>query len=257
MADPTTELTKEFLEINNYLVRKETKFQNKVKDADLFGTCSDIDILAISQLGIQRADFQLSKIIIGEVKNYSITSNKKVDSIYDKKFHFFDSRPKFAWAQLRDLIPKKEHDKVIFCRATSQQVYDYALKKYNIKIVTVGLMIKLIAEFFKHSDRNWTYYPERYHYNVIKNIMNYLYECYKWKDKLTLSDLVWIDPKEEPRWRNRFLETNAKFFEDFVYYQTSGDILEKIIKRTAEEYPPFLKRTLKKNKKFWEYLNKK
>ena len=145
MADPTTELTKEFLEINNYLVRKETKFQNKVKNNDLFGTCSDIDILAISQFGIQTANFQLSKVIIGEVKNYSIMGNKEVDSIYDTKFYFFDSEPKFAWAQLRDLIPKKEHDKVIFCRATSQQVYDYALKKYNIKIVTVGLMIKLIA----------------------------------------------------------------------------------------------------------------
>ena len=30
-----------------------------------------------------------------------------------------------------------------------------------------------------------------------------------WKDKLTLEDLVWIDPKEESYYRNRFIEINS------------------------------------------------
>ena len=86
MADPTTELTKEFLEMNSYLVRKETKFQNKIKDDELYGTCSDIDILATSQLGLHMGDFQLSKVIIGEVKNYSIMNKGAIKDIIDNKF---------------------------------------------------------------------------------------------------------------------------------------------------------------------------
>ena len=44
MADPTTELAKEFLEFNNYLVRKETKFY---RNKELKGTASDIDIMRV------------------------------------------------------------------------------------------------------------------------------------------------------------------------------------------------------------------
>jgi hypothetical protein len=255
MADPTTELTKEFLEMNNYLVRKETKFQNKAKGNKLSGTCSDIDIIASSPKGIQEKELQLSGIIIGEVKHWAILKKATVDYIYKKKFRFIDKKPKLAWQQLKKWIPSKDYDRVIFCKATTQEVYDYALKKYTIKIVTIGIMIKMIARFFKESNRNWTYYPERYNYNVIKNIMNYLYECYKWKDKLTLADLVWINPKDEKRWRNRFVETNAKFFEDFIFYETSdANVLGKIIERIAKKYRKYLKRELKANKEFWKYL---
>ena len=112
LADPTTELTKEFLETNNYTVRKETKFQ---KNKKLQGTPSDIDILAISPKGIQTPDLQLGECIVGEVKNWSITKRTKLDEVYKDKFHFIDSQPKLAWQQLRDLVPTKKFDRVIFC----------------------------------------------------------------------------------------------------------------------------------------------
>lgn len=254
LADPTTELAKEFLEMNNYLVRKETRFQRLTKGNKLYGTPSDIDIIATSPKGIQEKDFQLKENVIGEVKNWSILKEKTLDRIYTSKFSFFDNKPRLAWQQLKKFISTKKYARVIFCLATNQQVYDYALDKYNIKIITTGLMIKRMARFFKESERNWTYYPERYNYNVIKAIMNYLYESYKRKDKLKLEDVVWIDPEKESKYRNRFVETNSKFFEDFIFYQTSGEVLSKIIERTAEKYPGFLKKELKSHRKFWKYL---
>lgn len=116
-------------------------------------------------------------------------------------------------------------------------------------------MIKNLASFFKESPRNWTYYPERYNYNAIRSLMCYLFDCSKYKDKLTLEDLVWIDPKKDKQYRNRFAEINAKFLEDFVYYQSTGEIFAKLIERFADEYPDWLKKQLKANPKFWKYLS--
>jgi uncharacterized protein (UPF0305 family) len=115
-------------------------------------------------------------------------------------------------------------------------------------------MLKHMTQFFKTSKRNWTYYPERYNYNAIRALMCYLFDCTRYKDKLTLDDLVWIDPETEPKYRNRFAEMNAKFFEDFVYYQTSSEIFVKLVNRIAADYRGWFKKRLKENKKFWNYL---
>lgn len=124
-------------------------------------------------------------------------------------------------------------------------------------MITTGFMVKHIAEMFRESERRWSYYPEWYNYNTIRSIMYYLYQCYKWKDKLTLEDLVWIDPEEEPRYRNQFLKLNSKFFEEFVYHQTYREVLINLINRLAEEDPEWFKRKLKSNKEFWAYLTKR
>jgi len=117
VADPTTELTKEFLEINNYLVRKETKFK---KNRKLEGTHSDIDIIAISPKGIQTPELQIGECVIGEVKHWEIMKKTKLDEVYKDKFRFIDTQPKIAWRQLRDLVHTRKFDKVIFCFATNQ-----------------------------------------------------------------------------------------------------------------------------------------
>ncbi len=248
MADPTTELAKEFLEMNHYSVRKETKFHQNKKAQ---GTPSDIDIIAISPKGIP--ELKLGECIVGEVKNWSIMKRETFDEIYDDKFRFMESQPQYAWQQLKDFIPTKNFDKVLFCFATNQDTYDYALKK-GINIVTTGQMLKNLASFFKTSERNWTYYPEMYNYNAIKGLMCYLYKCNNYKDKLTLEDLVWIDYSQEKRYRNLFADRNAKFLEEFVYHQTSGEIFSKLLERCEKEYPEWLKRKLKENQKFWKYL---
>ena len=90
--------------------------------------------------------------------------------------------------------------------------------------------------------------------------MYYLFNSHmqrgNWKDKLMLEDIVWIDLKEDPQYRNRFVEGNSKFLEDFIYHQTSGEAFSSLIKRFAKAYPKWFKDELKSNKKFWDYLTK-
>lgn len=252
MADPTTELAKEFLEFHSYSVRKETKFY---KNKKLEGTPSDIDIIATSPKGVEIGELELKENIIAEVKNYEITNKKAFDKIYKNKFRYIDN-PQISWKQLKKYIPSKRFDRVLFCLATTQDAHDYALKKYKIKIVTSGFIIKQIAKFFKESPRRWTYYPERYNYNVIKGIMYYLFHSYRWKDKLTLEDLVWIDPQKEPRYRNQFVKINSRFLEEFVYHQSTGEVLTNLIDRLAKQDPQWFRKQLRSNKKFWVYLTK-
>ena len=84
--------------------------------------------------------------------------------------------------------------------------------------------------------------------------MNYLFLSHRYKDKLLLEDVVWIDPEKEPQYRNRFVELNSRFLEEFVYHQTSGEVFSKLIQRFAEKYPSWFKKQLKSNKRFWTYL---
>jgi hypothetical protein len=254
MADPTTELAKEFLEINGYIVRKETKFYKKIKNKRPFGTASDIDIIATRSRPIKIGDIKLKENIVAEAKNWEVDSKGTIDDIYNDKFKRVENF-KVSWVQLKNFISSKRFDKILFCLATTEKVYKYALKEYGIKIITSGFIIKNIANFVKTSERNWSYYPEWYHYNTIRTILLYLYYT-KYKDKLTLEDLVWIDPKKNRQYTNRFVKLNSKFLEEMVYRESSGDIIINIIKRLSKEYPWWFKKQLKTNKSFWNYLTK-
>lgn len=252
MADPMTELAKEFLEIHNYIVRKETKFYKKMKNGKPFQTASDIDIIAIRPKPTKINDIKFGKNIIGECKNAEIVSREKLREIYNGKFRHIEN-PRISSAQLKKYLSGKSFDKIIFCQATTDDVYKYALKKYGIRIITSGFIINSLINYVKTSDRNWSYYPEWYHYNTIRTIMLYLYYT-KYKDNLTLEDLVWIDPKKNKQYRNGFVELNAKFLEEFVYRETSYDIIKNLIKRLSKEYPRWFREQLKQNKSFWKYL---
>lgn len=253
MADPTTELASEFLEVNNYLVRKETKFY---KNKERKGTASDIDIIATAPQGVKLGNLELKKNVIAEAKNWGVMKTKTLDRIYKRKFRFID-KDKISWPQLRKYISTKSFDKVLFCLATTDDVGTYAKRKYEIKIVTTGFMIKQIAKFFKNSPRNWSYYPEWYNYNIIKGIMYYLFSADRFRDRLLLSDIVWIDAEKEPKYRNRFVEANAKFFQDFIYHQTTGEVFASLIKRFAQSpWRGWFKRQLKADREFWKYLTK-
>ncbi len=83
---------------------------------------------------------------------------------------------------MKELMPTRKFDRVIFCFATNQSTYDYALNKYGIKMITTGQMIKSIASAVKTCG-NFTYYPERYNYHVIRSLMQYLYKCSLYKDE--------------------------------------------------------------------------
>lgn len=238
MADPTTELVKEFLEFNNYCVRKETKFQNNKK---LQGTASDIDIIATRPTSKRIREIEFGENIIGEVKNYNLDKKDELDSIYKDKFQFLDKCPNESWKQLKKWIWTKKYDRAIFCAATTENIFDYALTKYNIKIISAGFMIKDLATIYKESKGKRTYYPESYNYSLIITIMRYLFKSHLWKDKLTLEDLVWIDPDAEPRYRNNFVKINSKIIENLVYCQSDWDIFGKLIVRATKEDPNLLK----------------
>jgi hypothetical protein len=254
MADPTTELAREFLEFNNYLVRKEVKFYHNKK---LIGTPSDIDIIATSPKGISVDGLELKENVVAEVKSWQAMHKSTIDEIYKDKFRYIDN-PRISRKQLRKIIPSGTYDKVLFCLATTQEIFDYAKAKYGIIIITTGFMIKHIARFFTESPRRWTYYPEWFNYNIIKSIMFYLFNSYmgnaQWKDKLNLEDLVWIDPELDPRYRNQFVQGNANFFEDFIYHQTSGEVFVNLVNRMAKSHRKWFKNVLRSNTKFWKYL---
>src|SRR5208283_3820203 len=98
----------------------------------------------------------LGQYIIGEVKNFEITTIKYFEQVYKNKFKFIDKYSDSAFEQLKYLIPQTYNkvDKVLFCLATTDEVYNYALDKHEIKIVTVGQIIKSMAKNVKDNERN-------------------------------------------------------------------------------------------------------
>ncbi len=252
MADSSTEIAREFLELMGYAVRKETKF---FKNKKQFGTASDIDIIASRAKELRIDGLVLGKNIVGETKNWDVDNRGTLDWIYEDKFRFIDNS-KISWPQLKTFFETRSFDRVLFCLATTNEVFKYARKRYGITIVSAGLMIKQMARFFRESDHNLTYYSEWYNYNMLKTIMRCLYEI-KWKDKVTLEDLVWIDPSKNSKYRNKFIEVNSRFLEEFVSRETDGIVMGNLLKRLPEKWDwKRIRDQLKSNRKFWSYLVK-
>ncbi len=86
--------------------------------------------------------------------------------------------------------------------------------------------------------------------------MRYLYEINQ-KDKLTLEDLVWIDPKKNWKYRNVFIKTNSRFLEEFVSKETDGVVVDNLLKRMPVDWSwKWMKDELRSNREFWAYLVK-
>jgi hypothetical protein len=165
LAEPVTELAKEFLELLNYSVRKDTKFY---KNAALSGTASDVDIIAIHPTGVKLNGIELGRNIVGEAKNYEIWDKEDIDDIYSEKFRYADD-PAIGGVQLKRFF-NGGFDKVLFCLGTRDPLPKYALDTYGIKILTSGLIVREIARSFRESPKRWSYYPEWYNYNMISRL---------------------------------------------------------------------------------------
>lgn len=252
MADPTTQLAKEFLEFRNYSVRLLTKFYKNKRDK---GTPGDIDIIATSPKGTRIGNLHLKPNIVAEVKNYEILRESTLKWIYDEKFAPIDD-PQISARQLRNYISGTSFDRILFCLATTEDLARYARENLGIKVITTSLMIKELAQFFRRSKRNWTYYPESYNYNVVKSIMFHLYSSYRFKDPLLLEDLVWINPKSrgDRFYLNRFVEENSSFLEDFIYQNLGGKTLSNLIQRAMRDDPSWTRSELRKNRRFYGSL---
>jgi len=244
MADPTTELAKEFLEFQGYIVKKESKF---IKNKELKGTAGDIDIIAISSKGVDLGEFKLKREIVAEVKSWKVMTKEQFNEIYDDKFKYINNY-KISWRQeqLKKYFSSKKFDRILFCGATTDEVYEYALKK-GVRIITSGFIIKKLCDIFTESGKR-TYYPEAYNFDLIRTIIDYLLHSHKFKDKLTLKDFIWIKPDEEPQYRNKFNKLNGEFMADFLYYDN-----ENLISLMREDPEWFLNEILN----IWEKKNKK
>jgi len=241
MSDPTTELSREFLEFNNYIVKKETKFY---KNPELKGTPGDIDILAVSSSDTKFREFKLNKNIVAEVKNWPVMTKKSFKEIYDDKFKFINNE-KIGWKQLKHYISEKNFDRILFCFGTTREVYEYALYDYKVRIITTGFIIKKFCEIYSN-DFSDTYYPEAYQFSLIRSVMKYLYDSHRFKDKLLLKDLVAIDPENEPRYCNHFNNRNSEFMADFLYFD--NDRLIELMKKEPEWFYKESGKLITKNK---------
>lgn len=241
MADPTTELAREFLEFNNYIVKKETKFH---KNKELEGTPGDIDIIAISPKGVDLGEFKLKKIVVAEVKSWDVTTKEQFNNIYDDKFYFIN-KENIGWKQLKKYISSKKFDRVLFCGGTTHEVYKHA-EKNGVRIITSGFIIKYFCDYYTEDFKD-TYYPEAYNFDLIRAIINYLNESHGFKDQLTLKDFVWIDTYKNSRYTTKFNKRNSKFMADFLNYDYEQ--LRELIKEDPEWYFEESLKLIERNKK--------
>lgn len=206
MADPTTELAKEFLEVYGYCIRKVTKF---VKNKKLKGTPSDIDIIAVKSKKTNFIKLVLDKQIIAEVKNWPVYDKQTFDHIYDDKFKYINNHD-ISRSQLKDYFSSSKFDRILFCHSTTPEIFNYAFKK-KVKIITSGFIIKQLINFDKKQKKD-SFYPEWYNLSLINTLLDYLVHSYEFNDKLLLEDLIDIDFKKNPRILKKFYNLNLKYF---------------------------------------------
>lgn len=217
-----TELAREFLYLNKYHVSTDVKFY---KNKEHKGTKGDIDIIARRVNDLKLDDFILGKNLVAEVKSQIIKSKKNFDDIYSDKFAYIDDL-EIGWTQLKNYVPGKNFERILFCLATTEEVYKYALKKYNLKILTFGFIFKEFNKLYQESGKR-TYIPDAPFFSMTRWFSLYLYKSHLYQDKLTLEDFIWIDPDEEPRYRKEFNKLNSEFISRFLWYD--DDALKKML----------------------------
>lgn len=251
MADPMTELAKEFLELNNYLVRKDTKFYKKKNQE---GTAGDVDIIATRPNRLVLGDREFGSNIVGEAKQGVYDKESEIDYVYEDKFKCIDNS-EICRPQLERYLPEWKFDRVLFCFAARKRACDYAWNEYKLKVVTAGFIIKQFAHHFNaKSEKSWTYYPEWYNYSLIRIIMSDLEPSEKFTDQLMLEDFVSLDPVKNPNLRNRFVDINQNLFREFVMRQNSSEVAGDIIDYVSSEWTSWFVDRLQKNKELWKAI---
>lgn len=259
MPDAMTQLAKEFLELNHYIVSTNIKIPKSKNQTE-----SDVDIIASSNKGSKTLadEFDLKyKTIIGEVKNYSISSGKTLTEVYYSKFKHVEENP-FSRNRIKEYVRlSHKFDKVLFCKDIKPSVLKYA-KKHKIKIITAVQMISYMARHYKglitnNAKRSHTYYPEWYNYNTLRILMDALADPSYYRDRLHLKDLVLLDFDTQGSTRSGFIHQNQSFLEGFSYHAKQDVILKNLITRLYENYPRAIIDILKSNNKLWNDLIKR
>jgi hypothetical protein len=117
MPDYYVALVKEYLELQNFVVRTETKFKIRKKDKRgiMRTSWGDIDILAIK---IQ--DGKIIEVIVGEVKG-EYQTEKNMQGIIEDKFE-----NKHVIKRLQGLIGSSEYTKYLYCWSWTPKRREFA-----------------------------------------------------------------------------------------------------------------------------------
>lgn len=241
MTDPMTDLASEFLYLNKYHVSTEVKFY---KNKEQKGTKGDIDIIARRVKNLKLDDLTLGKNLVAEVKSQIIKRKTAFDNIYSDKFAYIDDLD-IGWSQLKDYVPNKNFERILFCLATTEEVYEYALKKYNLRILTFGFIFKELNKLYQETGQR-TYIPGASFFSMTRWLSWYLFKSHLYQDKLTLEDFIWIDPDDEPRYTKEFNRLNSDFMSRLLWFD--DDALRKMLLREPSWFLKQIIDQIKENK---------
>jgi len=146
MPDYYVALVKEYLELQGFIVRTETKYEIQRKDKRGIERTSwgDIDILAV-----QIQDDKVTKAIIGEVKA-EYKTEKEIEELNQEKFE-----NAFVREKLGELLGKTNCEKYLFCWSWHPSRKEFA-KKLGITPVSFDEIITFILEKAKEH-KGWFY----------------------------------------------------------------------------------------------------
>ena len=217
MEEPMTQLVKEFLEVNDYLVRVNTKIDKGQR------TMSDIDILAHRIKTKRKIQYiPLNDSIIGEVKNYRIIKKGTwgFENIYKKAFEVFEHEENVNI--MGHIVPIKDAERVLFCfSATTDTLETAEIKK--ITIISASYMVKnLIGHInsnLKENKNSWAYYPGWPIYSFLRHLIDLLSttNTYAGKDRLLIENLIFenvrdnIENHKTKKSEKEFINRNSKF----------------------------------------------
>ena len=206
MGDAITGLAREFLEFNYYFVKEFVVLDEDSYIQKGFEGVAIVDVIATSLKGADFGEFKLGKEVVAGVKNWNFNDKRQVDQMYEAKLKLVDKFD-ISWKDLNKWISSKKFDKVLFCSAATTEVCDYALKKYGIRIITTGFIIKQFCKMIKDTKAregkdfifiegvkqvqiHAAYYPDAVNYGRISAIIDYLNSPHKYKDKLAAEDFL-------------------------------------------------------------------
>jgi len=146
MPDYYVALVKEHLELQDFIVRTETKYKIRKKDSRgiLRTSWGDIDILAV-----KIEDNKISELIVGEVKAEAQTE-KEIQEIDVDKFE-----NKYVKQRLKELFGSSRHKKCLYCWSWEPKTRKFAEKLGIIPVSFREIINYLLKKVEEH--KGWLY----------------------------------------------------------------------------------------------------
>lgn len=173
MADYYELFVKEYLELEGFLVRLNTKFK-KGKEG---GLPPDIDVIAINP--------SKNQSVVGEVKGVSL-EKRDIDK-ENEDFNNIDQRNK-----IKEILGHENYDKYIFCWGVDEETGRYATEKYQIHIVQFWEIINYLISKVREIRRKGRWAYERgidYPNLMLLQMLYHFSKEYKGKIRVDLNQL--------------------------------------------------------------------